>query len=337
MKRNAKRIVNRWTHAALLAGSLVVGMMAGPQMANAQSEPYPSRPIKVIVAYAAGGPVDVLARRVATELQGRLGRQQIIIDNKPGAGGLIGLESLARAEPDGYTLSVVANPAQTISPHLATDRKFDPLTGFTPIGNIVTAPLGLLIRNDLPIQTVSDLIKAAKAAPGKLTFASAGQGSLQHLLAELLKHTTQINMLHVPYKGGGPALTDLLAGHVDLLFMPPADSVGPMKTGKVRMLAMGSRTRNRMVPNIPTFIEAGIDNFESLSWYALEGPPRLPAALVNQLHGALTQVIQDPAFANGMQEAGYDLALSSPAELGARVRTEYARWEGILKALKMTP
>lgn len=299
-----------------------------------QAQPYPSKAIKLLVGYTAGGPVDLAARRLAPVLQKELG-QAVVVDNRPGAGGLLASQALAKAEPDGYTLLLVASPTLTITPHLTPNAGFDPLRDYTAIGNVVDYALALLVRSDFKAKTVADLIGLAKANPQAVSFGSAGQGASGHLASELLKKMSGTTMLHVPYKGNAPALTDVIGGKITFVMYAIGDAVPFVRSGQVRALAVTSERRNRALPGVPTMSEAGLAGFNVTGWYALEGPPGLGAAVVARLTAALQKSLGDAELVRQFSDMGYDVAPLSADTVRARIKTEFDLWGGIIKGLKI--
>ncbi len=314
---------------------LTVTAMVLSSLANtAQSQTYPTRPVRVIVGYAAGGPVDTAARRIAPYMQKDLG-QPVVVENRPGAGGVVGSDFVAKAEPDGYVLVFTASPTQTMSPHLQKTMPFDPLKDYTPISGVVGFATLLVVGKDFPTTTVGQLVAYAKANPDKVSFGSAGIGASNHLSGELLKKMSGTSMLHVPYKGNAPALTDVIGGKITFMFNSVGDSLGFVNGGQVRALAVSSKERSRALPGVPTMIESGMPGFDVTAWYALEGPPRLPAAIVNRLNIAVRASLADPVLSKQFFDLGYDVMPSSPDELAARVKADYDLWSGVAKGLNI--
>lgn len=302
--------------------------------ATVQAQTYPSRAVRMMVGYAPGGPVDTSARRVAPYLQKDLG-QPVIVENRPGASGVVASDFVAKAEPDGHVLVFTASPTQTMSPHLQKNMPFDPLKDYTPISGVVAFATLLVVGKDFPASNVDQLVAYARANPDKVSFGSAGIGASNHFSGELLKNMSGTNMLHVPYKGNAPALTDLIGGKITFMFNSVGDSLGFLKSGQVRALAVSSKDRSRALPNVPTMIEAGMPGFNVTAWYALEGPPRLPAAIVNRLNIAVRAALADPVLSKQFFDLGYDVMPSSPDELAARVKADYDLWGGVAKGLKI--
>ena len=301
---------------------------------SAHAQTYPSKPIRLLVGYAAGGPVDNAVRRIVPSLSKELG-QTIVVDNRGGAGGAIAADVVAKAEPDGYTLIFMASPTQVMTPHMTKSLPFDPVKDFTPIAMTVGFATALLVNKDFPARNLAELVAYAKANPDKVSFGSAGIGSSNHLAVELLKKETGAQMLHVPYKGNALALTDVIGGQISFMFNSIGDSIQHVQGGKVRALAVSSRQRNRAMPDVPAVAESGISNFDVTAWYALEGPPRMSRDVVTRLNTAVRKVMTDPAMTKQFSDIGYDVILSTPEELQRIIKADYERWKPVAGAIKM--
>ena len=301
-----------------------------PTVALAQD--YPTRPITLLVGYAPGGPVDAAARIVAPALAARLG-QSVVIDNKGGASGTIAAGANAKAAPDGYTLFFAASATQTISPHVQKRLPYDSLKDYTPVALLVNAPNVLIVNKDQGLASIAALVAQAKAQPGKVSFGSAGPGASNHLAGELLKKVTGTEMLHVAYKGNAPALTDVMGGQITFMFDAVSTGAAAVTGKRVAALAVTSAQRHPLLPDVPTMAEAGIPNFPEGSFYALEGPPGMPAAIVARLNTAVRAVLADPVISKRLVDAGYDVTPSSPEQLAARVKSEYERWGQVSQGL----
>jgi tripartite-type tricarboxylate transporter receptor subunit TctC len=302
--------------------------------AGAHSQSYPVKPIRLLVGYAAGGPVDNAARRLVPALQKELG-QNIVIDNRGGAGGVLAADIVAKAEPDGYTLIFMASPTQVMTPHMMKSMPFDPVKDLTPISMAIGFATALLVNKDLPVSNVQQLVAYAKANPQKVSFGSAGVGSSNHLSGELLVKETGAPMLHIPYKGNALALNDVIGGQISFMFNSIGDSIQHLSSGRVRVLAVSSKERNRALPNVPTMVEAGLTGFDVTAWYALEGPPRMPREIVNRLNTAMRNVLTDPAVARQFSQIGYDVMPSSPEELRQIIEADYKRWAPVAGQFKI--
>jgi tripartite-type tricarboxylate transporter receptor subunit TctC len=261
--------------------------------APAHADTYPSRPVTMVVPYAAGGGLDVLARTLAVHLSQSLGKP-VIVENRPGAGTTIGAGMVAKATPDGYTIMLGTSSAFAINVTLRKKLPYDPAKDFVPIALVANAPFMLLVNPSLPVHSLAELIAYVKARPGKLSYGSAGPGSPQHLSMELLKTMTGMDVVHIPYKGDAPALTDLVAGHIPLMFGEPTPILPLMKDGKVRALAVSSATRLPTMPDIPTVAEAGVPGFNFVSWQMIVAPEGTPKEIVDRLHVEIKKVIDLP-------------------------------------------
>jgi tripartite-type tricarboxylate transporter receptor subunit TctC len=299
-----------------------------PLAAFAQT--YPDKPIRVIVPVPAGGTPDVVARMVAPGLSGLLG-QQLVIDNRGGAGGLIGAEMAAKAVPDGYTLFFSSPGSLTILPHLQKHVNYDTLRDFAPVSLVSTGPFLLITHPSVPVKSVKELLALAKAEPGKLNYASAGNGAANHLAMELFKSMAGVNLTHVPYKGAPQAVTDLIGGSVNLMFnsIPPA--LQHIKAGRLRMLAVSSAKRSPQLPDVPTIGEAGVPGYESITWFGLLAPAKTPPAIIARLHAELVKVVRAPEMRVQLEVQGYDPVGGSAAEFTAFIRAESEKYAKVVK------
>ncbi len=295
--------------------------------AQAQPQVYPTKPIRLIVPLAAGGGMDTTARGISQPLSERL-KQTVVVDNRPGAGGAIGAELAAHADPDGYTL-LMASASFVVHPLLYRSR-YDPLRDFAPVTQASRQPYVLIVHPGVPATTVKQFVAYAKAHPGKLSYASAGNGSLIHLTTELFKSATGIDIVHVPYKGMGATYADMLAGRIQTAF-PSIISVLPhLKTGKLRALGVTSRTRAPTLPDTPTLQEAGVAGFEVTQWYGVLAPAHTPHALIARLQKEIAAVLQLPEVAQRMAGDGSEPAGSTSAEFGAHIKAEVAKWKDVI-------
>jgi tripartite-type tricarboxylate transporter receptor subunit TctC len=301
----------------------------------AQAQDYPSRPIRMIVAFAPGGAPDIIGRIVAQRLNEKVG-QPVIVDNRPGATGNIGAEIVARATPDGYTL-FLATLSVAISPSFYRKLAFDPVTSFAPIGMVASVPLLLVVPPSLPAKSVQDLIKLAKDQPGKLNYASVGTGSPQHLSAELFKSVSGTNLVHVPYKGGGPATAAVLSGEAHVFFagMPPA--LPHVKAGRLRGLAVSTAKRSASATEIPTVSEAGLPGFEADNWNALLAPRGTPAKVISRLGSELEKILNLGEVKSLLVQAGAESAYSTPQALSDRIKTETIKWSKVARTAGVKP
>jgi len=290
---------------------------------------YPSRPIRVLVPYPPGGGTDIIARTIAGKLSTHL-KQQIVIDNRGGGAGNMAHELTARAAPDGYTLmvaisAIVTNPA--VNPH----TPYDPLRDFTPLMLIARSPYRVVIFPGIPAHTMQEWVALAKAKPGAMSYGSAGSGSAIHLAAELFRMQAGINMVHVPYKGTAPAITDLIAGQIQMMFAGTLSAAPHIKSGRVRALAVTSLKRRADAPDLPTLAETVAPGYEAGEWFAMFAPAGLPRTLIEQLHTALSKTLNDAELKERLTASGMDLAGSTPAELATLIKRDYAKWAKLVK------
>jgi tripartite-type tricarboxylate transporter receptor subunit TctC len=307
--------------------ALLAGVSAAQTGANPQS--YPARPIRIIVANTAGSATDIATRLVAQRLTDSMG-QQTVVDNRAGASGIIGHEITANAVPDGYTL-LVSTSAGLVLNSLLTKVPYDPVRDFTPISLLVNSPQLLFATMSIPAKTVDELVALARAKPGQMNCASPGFGTSNHLGCEMLKTMTNINIVHVPYKGTAPAITDVVGGQVQFMFNSIPAVLPLMKTGKVRGIAHGGTKRSPAAPDIPTIAET-LPGFQCGTWYALVGPRGIPPAIATRLNAEVKKMFADPQFAQRVIDMGQEPAPGSPAELLAYMRSESERWSKVIKA-----
>lgn len=308
---------------------LVLSLGSTAFLALAQ-DAYPSKPIKLVVPYAAGGPADMLARMVAEKLGPRLG-QAVVIDNKPGAGGHTGAELVAKGPADGYTL-MLGTIAHNGAVKLYKNLRYDPLNDLQPVIVIAESPSVLLVRQDLPVKSVGELLALARSQPGKLSYGSAGNGSAMHMAAELFRYMTKIDYVHVPYRGGAPAMADLLGGQIDLLFESLGTAHQQLKSGKVRALAVTSTTRNPSLPDVPTVSEAGVAGYSSVPWYTISVAKGVPAPIVNKLNAEINAVLKSPDFAQRWDALGVLPLGGSVTDALKRNQAETAKWSAVIDA-----
>jgi len=313
---------------------VVIGVLLtvwGPALAQT----YPSRPIRIIAPFPAGGLVDVLARAAGEELTKTLG-QPIIIENKPGAGGNIGADVVAKAEPDGYTLLMTSPGIQSINQFVYKAMPFDPDTAFAPVSLIADMPMLAVMHPKLGVKTLPDLIAIARAKPGKLTFGSAGVGTTGHLGQALLAHVAKIDLVHVPYRGAAPSVTDLIAGQIDGVVDNPPTVMPHIRAGTLVALAVAARERLTVLPEIPASAEAGLPGWEASSWFGLVAPAGTPRGIVERLHEHLARAVRQPAMQRFTLEAGARIFASTPQEFDRTIRAERAKWGEIIKAAKIS-
>lgn len=307
----------------------MVAAFAATGAASAASD-YPDRPIKMIVTFAAGGSSDVLARVVASAMAKGLGKQ-IVIENRPGAGGQIGAEVVAHAEPDGYTLLFGTNGTLAIGPALYEHLRYDPLKDLAPVGLLQKLPLVLIANPPVPVKNLTELIAYARANPGKLTYASAGVGSVSHLSAELLKAAANIDLLHVPYRGGGAAIHDLISGQVSMMLETIPNALPLIRSGQMRALGVTTHSRSAAAPDLPTLEEQGLTGFDVGGWTGLFAPAGTPPAIIARLNAETVKITSDPDYLDHLKKMGTDVASSTPAELAAFMRKDISNWTGAVK------
>ena len=306
-------------------------MTLGALSAHAQSAvPYPSRPVTVVVPFPPGGGTDVGARLVAQKLSLKWG-QPVIVENRGGAAGRVGAELVAKAKPDGYTLLVGNVGTQSVNPALYKKMPYDPDKAFAPIGMIAELPLVMLVTPSLPWKNVKDVVEAAKKDPGKITFASSGAGGAPHLAGEIFQQASGTKMLHVAYKGGGPAALDLMAGHVNIYFGTVLESVGHVKSGKLKGLGVTSATRSPALQELPTIAESGFAGFDTGSWIGMLAPAGTPASIINKISADLREVLALPDTKNTLITQGATPWPMTPEQFAQRIKSDQARYGRIIK------
>ncbi|MEO8752789.1 MAG: tripartite tricarboxylate transporter substrate binding protein [Casimicrobiaceae bacterium] len=310
---------------AMLAWAIVGSVVPGAT--HAAGEAYPAKPVRIVVPFAAGGGADLIARVIGQKLQEKWG-VPVIIDNRGGAGGNIAAEVVATSPADGYTLFEY-NVANAIAVSVYKKLNYDPVKDFTPVTLIARSPFILIASPTLAATSVQDLLAQAKANPGKMSFASSGNGGSTHLAGELLKTMAVIDVTHVPYKGAAPAMTDLMAGRVQFMFVDPASGLSMAKAGKVRAIAVTSQKRTPLAPDLPTVAESGVPGYESGAWFGLALPANAPRAVVDKLNADVRQVLELPDVRERL--AGYELAGSTPEQFGEFVKAELTRWSRVVK------
>ena len=311
----------KWTAAAMMA---VV-----PTLALA-ADAWPNKPITYVVPFAPGGNTDTLARIIGPKVSAALG-QPVVVENKPGAGGNIGSDFVAKAKPDGYTILGGTISSHAINASMYPSMPYDPIKNFEPITVRGQAPLLLVVPADSPYKTLKDLLDAAKAKPGALSFASAGNGTSPHLAGELLKSSAKIQATHVPYKGSGPAVTDLLAGHVQFMFDTALIVGGHIKAGKLRPLAVTSSKRTSLFPEVPTIAEAGVPGYEIGSWQAVYAPAGTPKPIVERLNAEIVKALKSPDIAERFASLGMEPVANTPAQMAEFNKAEVTKWAKIVK------
>jgi tripartite-type tricarboxylate transporter receptor subunit TctC len=314
---------------------LVFGTLSLPSLGYSQAN-YPSKPINFIVPYGAGGGADSRSRQIAQKMSVTL-KQPIIVDNKPGAGGNIGTEFIAKASPDGYTIGMGNFAPMAVNKTLFGNLRYDPDVDLAPIVLIEKGPLVLVVNPSSPFKTVQDIVVAAKAKPGELTFSSGGIGGSHQLSAELFKQNAGIDMIHVPYKSGSAALTDLMAGNVTMMFDQMYSAMPSIKADKLRPIAITSKKRSPLLPNIPTFAEMGYPRVEVLNWQGLIAPKGTPKAIIDNLNAAANEALKDPQLREIMLSQGNEIGGGTPADFSALVNLEAVKWRAVVKAANIKP
>jgi tripartite-type tricarboxylate transporter receptor subunit TctC len=315
--------------------STVASTMAWPMVGHSQDK-YPSKLITWICPYAAGGGADARSRQVAKLMQATLG-QTIIVDNKAGGGGNIGTDIIAKAKPDGYVIGMGNFAPLAVNHALFKKMNFDPLTDIVPIMLIERGPLVLTVRTESAYKSVKDIVAAAKASPGKLSYASGGIGGTHHLAGALFEHTAGIDLIHAPYKSGGAAATDLMGGQVDMMFEQMYAAMPSIKGGRMRALAITGKTRSPLLPELPTMGESGYPAVEVLNWQGIVGPKGLPAEIVGALNAAGNKALQDAELRATMLSQGNEIAGGTPEQFAALIRAEAPRWGKVVKDAKIEP
>jgi tripartite-type tricarboxylate transporter receptor subunit TctC len=315
-----KRISHAVAALALLAG---IGTAAA-------EEPFPSKPVHLLVPYPAGGAVDIVGRTLGQQLSERW-HQPVVIDNRPGAGGTIASEVAAKAPPDGYTLIVVAS-GHAINPLLYAKLPYDTFKDFTPITELASSPNVLLVNAASPFRTLADLLAEARRKPGSLSYGMAGNGTSTHLAGELLKHLAKVDLVAIPYKGGAPVLNDLIGGQIPMSFNNIPESLGQIRGGAVRPLGVTTAKRSPVLPDVPTIAEAGVPGYDTGVWWGLLGPAGIPQEIVSKLHDDSVAALQSPSVKDRLLGLGAVTIGSTPAEFDARIRADAESWAPVVKA-----
>ena len=301
---------------------------------SASAQPFPSKPVRILVPYAAGGAVDILARTLGDAVSQKWG-QPVVIENRPGAGGVIASQALVTSPPDGYTLIVVASGHPT-NPFLYAKLPYDTFKDFTPISQLASSPNILLVRADSAFKTVADVIAAAKAKPGSLSYAHAGTGTSTHLAGELLKNLAKIDIAGIPYKGGAPAINDLLGGQIPLSFNNGPESVGQIQAGTVRALAVTTKTRASFLPNVPSMSET-VPGYDTEVWWGLLGPAKMPPDVLKKISQDFLAALGSDSVKEKLQKLGATPIGSSPEAFDAKIHADYDKWGPIIKAAGIKP
>ncbi len=318
--------------AALFAGLVALTVSAVTEAADS----YPSKPLRMVITFPAGGPSDVVVRLVTQRMTEEWGHP-VIIDNRGGAGGIVGTEVVAHAPPDGYTFLVGTAGGMTINPALHAKLSYDPFRDFAPVGMLVMNPQILIAHPSMPAKTVRELVQYAKERPGQLNFGSAGSGTATHLGLELLKLSTGMQAVHVPYKGGAPALTDLVGGQIQLLWLSIPSVLPHVKSGRLRALAVSTLKRSASALEVPTVAESGYPGFEYANWNALFVPAATPQARIAKINARVVKALNEPEIAQKLVAQGADPAPGTPAELGRYMHTDHERWKKVISSAGIKP
>jgi tripartite-type tricarboxylate transporter receptor subunit TctC len=311
----------------LVLAAVAACLLATPHSFAQQG--WPSKPVRLVVPYAAGGTADLLGRALARKMSASLG-QQVVIENRTGAGGSIGADLVAKSKPDGYTLLMGTIATHAINPNLYADLPYDAVRDFAPVMLVATMPNLLVVNPEVPAKSVKELIALAKQKPGSLAFASAGSGTTQHLSGEIFKKMAGVDMLHIPYKGNAPAVTDLVGGQVQVMFDNIPISLQQVRAGKLRALAVTGPARSPVLPDMPTIAEAALPGYSVTSWFALLAPAGTPDAIVKRLNADAVKALADPALRHQLLDQGIEPGGGAPAELATRIGSELQRWKKVV-------
>lgn len=313
---------------ARLAVFAIAGLCSAPH--GFAADAYPAKPVRIVVPFAAGGSTDILARNVAQRLNEAL-RSPVIVENRPGAGALIGAEYVSKAAPDGYTLLMGTNTTHAVAPHLYGRMPYNALKDFVPIAEVAYNPQFLDVHPSIPVRSVKELIVLAQKRPGQLNFGSAGQGSASHMAMELFKSMAKVDITHVPYKGSGPALVDVLGGHLSMMFDVVLTTLPHMKAGRLRVLGVSSLQRVDVAQEVPTIAENGLPGFEALVWFGLFAPAGTPAEIVGRLSGEVGRIVHQPALRETFTLQGLTPVGSNSPQFAAKVGNDYATWGKVIR------
>lgn len=326
---NIRSATRRLRHVLRLAGIVGIAAYAASTAAPASAQaPFPSKPITLVVPFAPGGGNDILARLIAPKMSQQLG-QPVIIENKPGAGGNLGADYVAHATPDGYTL-VIASSQVTMNPYLDMKVPFNIERDFEPVGRIGSVPLMLVSNTTQPYKTLKEFVDFTRANPGKVSYSSPGPGTPQHLAGEVFAKLNKTDLLHVPYRGTGPSISDLMGNQVQVSFATFASAIQYVKAGKLRALGIAGQRRTPLMPDLPTFAEAGLKGYDVELWYSLLAPAKTPRAVVDKLNSALLAALKSPELSDQFTRQGFEVKGSTPDELKTYISHELARWQRVI-------
>jgi tripartite-type tricarboxylate transporter receptor subunit TctC len=317
---------------AALAAGLALLAWSGAGLAQ---DAFPSKPVRLLVPFPAGGAVDIVARTIADDLGRRWG-QSVVIDNRPGAGGVIATQALATAAPDGYTLILIAT-GHALNPHMYAKLPYDPFKDFTPLSLVGSAPNMLLVRTDSPFKSVTDVLTAARQRPGYLSYGHAGTGTSPHLAGELLKYMAKVDIRGIPYKGGAPSLNDLVGGHIPMSFNNVPESIAQIKAGSIRALGVTTAARTEVLPDVPTIAEAAVPDYDTKVWWGFLGPANLPEAVKDKLARDCAEAVKTPAVLERLRALGASPAGSTPEVFADFIRAEYEKWGPVIQAAGIKP
>lgn len=326
MKTNKIRLLDTAIRMALVAATTLAASLPIP----AQAQDYPNKTVRIIVPWPPSGNVDITARTIAPALADALG-QQVVVENRAGAGGTIGTAAVAKSPPDGYTLALGSSGTMTNAPAVYKTIAYDPIRDFTAIGPIQSVPIVLTAAPKTPVTTYKEFVELAKARNGQVSVASAGNGSSNHLALELLMRQAHLKLIHVPYKGSGPAITDLLGSQVDAMMDQLTASIGHIKDGRLKALAVTSKARSPLLPNVPTLAELGVTGYEASTWTGIFGPAGMPPAVVEKLHAALRKAMSVEAVRERYRSMGVELMDMSQPEFASFVRADFEKWRALAK------
>lgn len=310
--------------------SIIAAAILAMAPAAAFSQAYPAKPVRVVIPFPPGQATDVIGRVVVQKLGDALGKG-FIVDNRPGANGIVGIETVVNSPPDGYTLLITASGSLVINPSLYRKLSYEPLRDLAPIALLGLIPLIVVAHPSLPVKTIPQLVALAKSQPGALSYASSGPGSAQHLAMEMLKYRTGMNILHVPYKGSAPAVTDLMSGQVQLMFDTVASSLPLIRAGRVRALGVGLAKRSVVLPNVPTLDESGVKGFQVAGWAGFLAPAKTPPAIIQQLNAETLKILGQPDVKERITNLGMESANTAPEEFAAFMKSESAKWAQAVK------